>query len=105
MKFEISNIISIATFLAGAGSAVWGMVKWYGDGEKKRYAAERDFQHLRNHQEQMKQSIAQLVKEIDGLSDDVKTMNACFSLLLGQSGQTMSGILGYKRKRSENDDE
>ncbi|KAM3099550.1 hypothetical protein ACKFKG_03165 [Phormidesmis sp. 146-35] len=104
MKLEISNVISILTFLAGAGSAVWGMVRWYGDGEKKRYAAERDFQHLRRNQEQMKEQISHIGKEIDGLSDDFKTLNACFNLLLGQSGQTMSGILGY-RKRSEDGNE
>ncbi|KAM3091132.1 hypothetical protein ACKFKG_26765 [Phormidesmis sp. 146-35] len=103
MDTKISNIISILTFLAGVGGGVWGMLRWYGEGEKKRYAAERDFQHLKRNQEQMQQSIAQLIAEIDGLSDDFKTLNACFNLLLGERGQTISGILGYKRKKGNDE--
>ncbi len=100
-QFDIKNLVSLATFLAGAGSAVWGMVRWYGDGEKRRYAAERDFTHLRNNQEQMKQQIASLAKEIDSLSDDMKTHLAVFNVMLSQRGESVSGILGYKKRRDD----
>jgi hypothetical protein len=101
MNFEINSFISILTFLAGAGSAVWGMVQWYAGAEKKKYAAERDFQHLRRNQEQMKESIKHITTEIDLLSDDMKTLTACFNLLLNQSGQTVSGILGHRKPNPE----
>ncbi|KAM3102105.1 hypothetical protein ACKFKH_32440 [Phormidesmis sp. 146-20] len=98
MNVEISSLISIATFLAGAGSAVWGMVQWYAGAEKKKYAAERDFQHLRRNQEQMKLAIEHITKEIDLLSDDMKTLTAVFNVLLSKDGQTVSGILGYRNQ-------
>ena len=96
-QFDLQNLISLLTFLAGAGSAVWAMVRFYAQSEKKRYAAERDFNHLRNNQEQMKESIKALSSEIDGLSDDMKTLTACFNLILNQSGQSVSSILGYRK--------
>lgn len=98
-QFDVKSLISVLTFLAGAGSAVWGMVRFYADAEKKRYAAERDFEHLRRNQEQMKQSIVSLSEDIDGLSDDLKTHLAVFNVMLAQSGQSVSGILGYKKQR------
>ncbi|PSB20561.1 hypothetical protein C7B65_06550 [Phormidesmis priestleyi ULC007] len=97
-QFDTKTLISLATFLAGAGSAVWGMVRFYADGEKKRYAAERDFTHLRNNQDQMRQSIQELTKEIDELSDDMKTLTAVFNVMLAQRGESVSGILGYKKR-------
>ncbi|PSB18440.1 hypothetical protein C7B65_15205 [Phormidesmis priestleyi ULC007] len=103
-QFDTKTLISLATFLAGAGSAVWGMVRWYGDGEKKRYAAERDFEHLRKSQEQMRQSILLLTREIDELSDDMKIHLAVFNVMLAQNGQSVSGILGYKRKNESTSD-
>jgi predicted nucleic acid-binding Zn-ribbon protein len=38
------------------------------DAEKKAYAAERDFNHLRGNQEQLKQAIGQLQDEVEELT-------------------------------------
>ncbi|WP_448286101.1 hypothetical protein [Phormidesmis priestleyi] len=103
MNFEVNSLISVLTFAAGAGSAVWGMISWYAGAEKKKYAAEREFQHLKRNQEQMKQSIEHVTKEIDALSDDVKTLTAVFNVMLTQNGQSISGILAYKKHRGKPD--
>lgn len=101
---DIKSILAIMTFLAGAGSAVLGMIRWYGVSERKRYAAERDFNHLRNNQEQMKRSLESLSHEFDEMASDFKTQSACFQLLLAKSGETISGIFAYKKRGSDEHD-
>jgi septal ring factor EnvC (AmiA/AmiB activator) len=96
-SIDVKSIIAILTFLAGAGSAVLGMLRWFSTSERKRFAAEREFEHLKRNQEQMKQSSASLAKEIDNLSDDMKTLTAVFNVMLSQQGQSVSGLLGYKK--------
>lgn len=99
MSFDIQTLTTIATFLAGAGSTLWAGVQWYASTQKKAYAAQRDFEHLRRNQEQMKQGIEQLMKEVDALGDDMKTQSALFNLLMARSGESVSGILGYRKPR------
>ena len=101
---DVKSIIAILTFLAGAGSAVLGMLRWYGVSERKRYAAEREFVHLRNNQEQMKRSLELLSREFEELASDFKTQSACFQLLLAENGQTISGIFAYKKRGSDGND-
>ncbi len=102
-SIDVKSILSILTFLAGAGSAVLGMLRWYGVSERKKYAAEREFNHLRNNQEQMQRSLEILSKEVDALCADMKTQSARFKLLLSQSGQTISGIFAHKPKKDEHE--
>lgn len=97
-QLDIKNLASLATFLAGAGSAVWGMLQYYSSSEKKKFAAEREFMHLKRNQEQMQQCLAKVMDELDDQGDDMKTMAACFNLLLSQSGQSISGIFAHKKR-------
>ncbi len=96
---DIKSILSILTFLAGAGGGVLGMLRWFSTSERKRYAAEREFVHLRNNQEQMKRSLELFGRELDELNADMKSQNACFQMLLSQNGQTISGLFAHKPKR------
>jgi len=100
-RVDIKSILSILTFLAGVGGGVLGMLRWFSTSERKKFAAEREFQHLLRNQAQMQQAIAMLSKELDGLSDDMKTQSACFQLLLSQSGQSISGIFAHKPRNHE----
>ena len=104
MKFDLQNFISLATYLAGVGSAVWGMLQFYSSSEKKKFAAEREFQHLKRNQQQMQEALAKMMEELDELSDDMKTQNACFNLLLSQSGQSLSGIFAQKKRNEPTTD-
>jgi hypothetical protein len=99
----IKSVLSILTFLAGVGGGVLGMLRWFSTSERKKFAAEREFMHLRNNQEQMQRSLALLGRELDELSDDMKTQSACFQLLLTQSGQSISRIFAHKPKRGTDD--
>jgi hypothetical protein len=96
---DIKSIIAILTFLTGVGGGVLGMLRWFSTSERKRYAAEREFIHLRNNQEQMKQSLALLSEEFDEMASDFKTQNACFQVLLAKSGETVSGIFAHKPRK------
>jgi uncharacterized protein HemX len=107
---DVKSILAVLTFLAGAGSATLAFLKSratedkkrleaYALAEKKRYAAERDFNHLRNSQEQMKLSIKELSKEIDGMQADLQTQIGLFQALMINSNQTVSGIFAHKPKR------
>lgn len=98
MKYDIQTLIAVAGFLAGVGSTALASLQWYGNSQKKAYAAERDFQHLRRNQEQMKLAIENLASEVDDLSDSMKTMTAVFNMLIIKTGQSVSGILGCKKK-------
>ena len=103
-QFDIQNLITLATFLAGAGSAVWGMLQYFSTNEKKKFAAEREFQHLKRNQQQMQQALDKMMEELDELSDDMKTQNACFNMLLSQSGQSLSGIFAQKKRNEPTTD-
>jgi hypothetical protein len=65
MKFDIAVTISIFSFIVLIGSNFIWLLKSYGDGEKKKYAAEREFQHLKRNQEQLIMNISLLFKDID----------------------------------------
>ena len=98
-QVDIQSVISLLTFMAGAGSAVWGMLQYYSSSEKKKFAAEREFAHLKRDLQGMQLNLAQMMKELDGLGDDMKTHIAVFNAMLNQRGESVSGILGYKKPR------
>jgi hypothetical protein len=57
--------ISLAAFsLALGGNIIWAFVS-YATAEKKKYAAERDFNHLKNNQKQMSDGIVHGFEEIE----------------------------------------
>ncbi len=95
-SIDIKSIIAILTFLAGAGSAVLGMLRWFSTSERKKFAAEREFNHLRLNQEQMKLTLAMMGKEVDELTQDMHTQTALLQMMMSNSGQTISGIFAHK---------
>lgn len=68
----VVSVISICTFLGG-------MMAWYSANVQKRYAAQRDFEHLKRNYQQLAQNQAEILdvldKRFDSLdrdSDDVR---------------------------------
>jgi hypothetical protein len=55
---EINSLLPVAGFLLALGGNITWAIIMYGNSEKKKYAAERDFNHLRNNQKQMTDNIA-----------------------------------------------
>lgn len=92
---KIETIISVASFMFGVGGTLWAVLQWYAISQTKRYAAERDFQHLRTNQEQMAQNLRVLMDELEECNRNVQDLARLASILLARSGdESMSGILG-----------
>lgn len=64
--------IALAAFIAGLIPYGLNLISHYSNSQKKRYAAERDFQHLKRNQEQIVANIAHIADEID---DYFQTLN------------------------------
>lgn len=66
---EVNNILAIGSFLLALGSnAVW-LIFSYSNSQKKAYAAERDFNHIRNNQQQLSHAILTGFEDIEDKLD------------------------------------
>lgn len=63
MKPEI--LIALGTFLLSLVPYALGMVLWYAKNEQRKYASQRDFDHLRNNQKEISNGIAHLMDDMD----------------------------------------
>ena len=80
---DLNNLITLLTFLGGgAAGAIGGIAtaaRWYADSEKKKYAAERDFAHLRKNQEQQAENLRLMMEEVETLNKTVIRLEMLFS--------------------------
>ncbi|AFZ56909.1 hypothetical protein Anacy_1398 [Anabaena cylindrica PCC 7122] len=65
MKFDVAITISLISFLLLIGSNFIWLLKSYGNSERKRYAAEKDFEELRKNQEKIISNTSLLFRDID----------------------------------------
>ncbi|MBW4607353.1 MAG: hypothetical protein KME22_09025 [Hassallia sp. WJT32-NPBG1] len=63
--------IAFGAFIAGLIPYGLNLVSHYSNSQQKRYAAERDFQHLKRNQEQIVENIAHIAKDFDDRFDDI----------------------------------
>lgn len=68
---DLSLILGIAVTILSLFTGLAGMVAWYSSKVKKSYAAERDFNHLKNSHAQMVANIEQLWRQNDDRFDAV----------------------------------
>ena len=61
----IALIISISSFFGG-------LIMWYRGSVEKRYAAERDFNHLKRNYEQLTAHLTTLMQEEDNRFDEIR---------------------------------
>ncbi|GEM_PF-4522043 len=71
----------------------------FAQSQTKAYAAERDFEHLRRNQEQMKESIKLLDDEVSETRADLKEVKGMLTAMFARIGDTVSGIFAHKEKR------
>lgn len=90
----ITLLISITTF-------VGGLIAWYSAAIKKNYAAQRDYNHLKNNYQQLSSSINSLYKDIDLRFDstiselkDLKSLQ--LAILVKLSPNDTGGFLNQK---------
>ncbi len=65
-----SDWISLGGLSIGILSLLGGFFLWYKGSVEKRYAAERDFAHLRRNQEQISNALATIDKFLDDKLDE-----------------------------------
>jgi dGTP triphosphohydrolase len=63
--------IAIGGFLLGLGTTVNAAIIWYSNSVKKRYAAERDFEHMKNNYKQLAANQHLILEEIDETKDTI----------------------------------
>lgn len=68
---DIQTTLAVAGFFLAIGSNLIWLLVTYANGEKKKYAAERDFNHIKNNQIQISQGIGLLTKDLDNRLDDI----------------------------------
>ena len=71
-----NTLIALASFIGGMVASAITFLKWYGSSQKKAYAAERDFQHLKNNYLQLSQGIAEVHEEIQEVKINQQQTNA-----------------------------
>lgn len=78
-NFNIQTSVAVGAFILALATNIVGVVVWilvfYASSEKKKYAAERDFNHLRNNQKDISNGIAAIAKDIDSRFDDLDKQN------------------------------
>ena len=80
---DLNNLITLLTFLgggiAGITGTLLGLARWYASSEKKKYAAERDFQHLKRAQEQLSEGLKLISEEVEILNKAVLRLETLLS--------------------------
>lgn len=70
--FTAGDLIALGGLTLATITTVVGAILWYANAEEKKYAAERDFAHIRRNQEQMQQGLNTLLNEFDRRFDVVE---------------------------------
>ncbi|WP_017652564.1 hypothetical protein [Fortiea contorta] len=82
MNFNANFFVALCSFALALFTTATGAILWYVNSEKKKYASERDFLHLKRNQEQISQAIAQVMIEMDRrldlISHDILEIKAEF---------------------------
>lgn len=71
-NIDINTLVAFCSFALALFTTATGAILWYANSEKKRYAAERDFQHLKRSQESISSGIANLLHELDRRLDVIE---------------------------------
>lgn len=70
-NFNPSDLIALCALLVTLATTSIGAILWYVQSEKKKYASERDFQHIRNNQKSISDGIAIFSKDIEDKLDEM----------------------------------
>ncbi|NEU76945.1 hypothetical protein PI95_031730 [Hassallia byssoidea VB512170] len=79
--FNIQTSIAAGAFILALFTNIVGVIVWallaYASAEKKKYAAERDFNHLKNNQKNISDGIAHIASDFDKSFEDLdKRLNS-----------------------------
>ncbi|MDJ0797891.1 MAG: hypothetical protein QNJ51_13925 [Calothrix sp. MO_167.B12] len=70
--FDASTLIAFVGLLLALTTTICGAILWYVQTEKKKYAAERDFNHLKRNIEQLTQNVGFQAKALEEQFDQLQ---------------------------------
>ena len=83
---DLNSLLAVLTFIgggvAGISGTLWGLARWYAQSERKKYAAERDFQHLKRAQEQQAENLRLMMEEVEFLNKGFVRLEALLTAFL-----------------------
>jgi hypothetical protein len=86
MKPDINTLISVLSFAGGVGATLLGVARWYNGTQHKKFAAEREFQHLKRDYETLSKAVAHIDDRQEQLIATVVEMRGALSVLLREKG-------------------
>lgn len=106
---SIESVTTVLSLVMGITSLVGGFLLWHRGSVEKRYAAERDFAHIRNDFKSLSANLAHEAEETERSFNELRfELKECKALLLAQT-QRFESILtrlelnttGWSRKHQE----
>lgn len=92
--------IALISLLMGCATTIVGFFLWYSSTVKKRYAASRDFEHLKNNYHQLAANLESFAEESEKnhqhLLTELVQIKSLMMAVLAKSGDSISSILRGK---------
>lgn len=79
----MQNFVALGGFLLGLLTSLLGALAWYGSAVRKRYAAERDFQHLKNNYAQLAANQGTILSALQETNDKLGDIHTEVADLVG----------------------
>jgi len=102
MQKSTVDVLQFVLLILSLGSALFAIVTWYSASVQKRYASQRDFEHLKRNYQQLADTQAQIIKELDSRFDettlDLRDMKNMLNVIMVKISTESTG--GWM-KRSE----
>lgn len=70
MNKQASEILQFVLLCLSIGSVIVAVISWYSASVQKRYASQRDFEHLKRNYQQLSEGLTELTKEVDKRFDE-----------------------------------
>lgn len=74
MKIDFTLLVAVGGLILTLSTQLGALMLWYANSEKKKYAAERDFNHLRRNQEQFVQAFTLLEDNLGKNTENIKEL-------------------------------
>ena len=68
----MGTVATVVSLAIGVITFIGGLLAWYRGAVEKRYAAERDFNHLKRNYEQLANSLGSLMKDEEDRFDELR---------------------------------
>lgn len=85
MAVDLNTAIAVGSFAMGVGSTLVTGYKYWKDNQRKSFAAEREFNHLKADATQLRACFVEMDQKIDDLTISVADMRGAITALLRQS--------------------